>query len=93
MVHKNKYFTTFNHDKFTNNIIHEKITAKRLVNEFSLNEKIKTLSKKKKRNKKNQEGTNAELKAEQDKIVKLQTYDLSLFIDKSTLSMMEHNFT
>ena len=39
---KNKYFTTFNHDKFTNNIIHEKITAKWLVNEFSLNEKIKT---------------------------------------------------
>ena len=51
---KNKYFTTYNHDKFTNNLIHGKITARKLVNEFSLNEKIKTLAKKKKkRNKKN----------------------------------------
>ena len=37
--------------------------------------------------------TRGELKAEQDKIVKLQTYDLSLFLVKVTLIMMEYNFT
>ena len=36
--------------------------------------------------------TNVELKAEQDKIVKLQINDLNLFVGQS-LSMMEHNFT
>ena len=34
--------------------------------------------------------TKAELKAQRDEIVKLQTYDLSLFI--GILSMLEHNF-
>ena len=36
--------------------------------------------------------TNVELKAEQDKIVKLQINDLNLFVGQS-LSMMEHNCT
>ena len=42
--------------------------------------------------------TKAELKAEQDEIVNLQTYDLShftftlLLLIKVTLIMMEHNF-
>ena len=88
---KNKYFTTFNRNKFTNNITDEKITAKKkLVNEISLNERINTLARKKEIKK---FATHTELKAEQDKMVKLQTYDLSLFIGQSTLSIMEHNFT
>ena len=40
---KNKYFTTSDYNKFTNNILDEKINAKKLVNESVLNEKIKTL--------------------------------------------------
>ena len=48
---KDQYFTTSNRNKFTNNILDEKITAKNLVNESVLNEKIKTLTKKR-RNKK-----------------------------------------
>ena len=51
----------------------------RLVNESDLNEKIKTLATKEEIK---ALVTKAELKAEQDKIVKLQTYDLSLFIGK-----------
>ena len=37
--------------------------------------------------------TKAELKAEQDKIIKVQTYDLSPFIGQVTLPMMEQSFT
>ena len=40
---KNKYFTTSDYNKFTNNILDAK-TAKKLVNESGLNEKIKTLA-------------------------------------------------
>ena len=40
---KDKYFTTFDYNNFTNNILDEKITTKKLVNESVLNEKIKTL--------------------------------------------------
>ena len=36
---KNKYFTTYDYNKFTNNILDAKITAKALVNESGLNEK------------------------------------------------------
>ena len=59
-----------------------------------MNEKIKTLTTKKKIIL----ATKAELKAEQDEIVNLQTYDLShftftlLLLIKVTLIMMEHNF-
>ena len=51
-----------------------------LFNETALNEKIKTATTKEERKK---IATKAELKAEQDKRVKLQTYNLSLFIDQS----------
>ena len=41
---ENKYFTTRDYNKFTNNKLDTKITAKQLVNESGLNEKIKTLT-------------------------------------------------
>ena len=66
---KDKYFTTFDYNNFTNNILDEKITTKKLVNESILNGKITT--------------TKAELKAEQDEIVKIETYGLSIFIYQS----------
>ena len=70
-------FTTSDYYKFTNNILDAKVTAKKLINESGFNELIKTLATK-------EEikilARKAELKAEQDKIVKLQAYDLSLFI-------------
>ena len=56
------------------------ITAKRLVNKSGLNENIKALATKEEIKKL---ATKAELKAEQDKIVKFQTYDLSLSIGQS----------
>ena len=37
---KNKYFTTSHYKKFTSNILDAKITAKKLVNESGLTEKI-----------------------------------------------------
>ena len=49
---------------------------KKLVNEYDLNEKIKTLATKEEIK---TLATNAELKSEQDRIVKLQVCDLSLF--------------
>ena len=72
---KNKYFTTSDYNKFTNNILCSKITSKKLVNEPSQNEKIKLPTKEKM----NKLATKAELKAEQDKRVKLQTYDFKSF--------------
>ena len=67
-----KNFTTSDFNKFTSNALDATITKKKLINESDLDRKIKeeitTLA------------TKAELKAEQDKMVKLQTYDLSLFI-------------
>ena len=78
---KDKYFTTFDYNNFTNNILDEKITTKKLVNESVLNEKIKTLITNKEIKKK--KATKAELKAEQDEIVKIQTYGLSIFIYQS----------
>ena len=41
---KDKYFTTSDFNKFTNNLFDAKTTAKKLVNESGLNEKIKTLA-------------------------------------------------
>ena len=56
-------------------IFDAKVTQKKLIQESDLDrkikEEIKTLA------------TKAKLKAEQDKIVKLQTHDLSLFIGQS----------
>ena len=58
-----------------NNVLDAKISGKKIVNESGLNEKIRTLSAKEEIK---TLATKTELKAEQDKIVKLQTYDLSL---------------
>ena len=86
----NKYFTTFDYNKFTSNTLDATITQKKLVNESDLNEKRKTLATKEEIK---TLATKAELKAEQDKIVKLQTYDLNLFLlVKVTLIIMEYNF-
>ena len=71
-----KYFTTADYNKFTSNILDTKIKQKKLVsesnvfnlvNDSNLNTKLATLA------------TKAELKAKQDKIVKLQTQELSHF--------------
>ena len=83
---KNKYFTTSAYSKFTNNIFDGKIAAKKLVNESGLKTGLKSVLKIKTLATKDQIkkwATKAEFKAEQDKIVKLQTYDLSLFIGQS----------
>ena len=41
---ENKYFTTFDYNKFTSNTLDATITQKKLVNESDLNEKRKTLA-------------------------------------------------
>ena len=41
---ENKYFTTSNYNKFTNNTLDTKITQKKLANEYDFSEKIKTLA-------------------------------------------------
>ena len=84
---ENKYFTDYN--KFTSNTLDAKIIQKKFINEFYLNEKIETLATKEEITKL---ATKTELKANQGKIIKFQTYDLSLFIGQSNLIMMEHNF-
>ena len=84
---KKKYFIASDYNKFMNNILDAKITAKKLVNKSGLNEKINTLAK---REEIKLLATKTELKAEQNKIVKLETYELLV---KVTLSMMEHDFT
>ena len=42
-VSKNKCFTTCHYNKFTNNVLDEKIIGKKLFHESDLNEKSKTL--------------------------------------------------
>ena len=85
---ENKSFTTSDYNKFTNGIIDAKVKNKELVNKSDifkfinnsdLDKEIETLA------------TNAESKAKEDKIVKLETYDSSLFIGENyTFSMMGH---
>ena len=75
-----KYFTTSDYNRFTNNILDTKITQKKLVIESDLNKKIKTLATK---DDIKTLATKTELNAEQDKIVKLLTYDLIIFIGQS----------
>ena len=78
---KNKYFITSDYNKLTNNLLDTKITRRKLVNESGLNEKIKCLTAEKETK---ILSIKTELKAEQDsKIVKLQAYDLTLFIGQS----------
>ena len=75
-----KYFTTSYQNKFANEMLDAKIRNKELVDKSDINKfiinsdldkKIETLA------------TKAELKAQQNKIVKLQTYDSNLFIGQS----------
>ena len=77
---ENEYLTTSDYNKFTSNTLDTKTTQKNLVNEYDLNEKIKTLATKEEIKTLAAKG---ELHPEQDKIVKLQTYNLSLFICQS----------
>ena len=79
---ENKRFTTSDYNKFTSNTLDAKIKQKILVNESYLNEKIKTLAKKEEIK---TLAPKAESKVEEDKTVKLQTYDLILFIGQSLL--------
>ena len=69
---KTKYFTylipTSDYNKFTSNIVDTNITQKKLVNGSGLNEKIKTLATDEEIQ---TSATKAELKAQQDKIVKI----------------------
>ena len=65
---KNERFLTCDYNKFTNNILDAKETAKNSVNKSGLNKKIKTLAPKEEIKK---SATKAEIKAEQDKKVKL----------------------
>ena len=65
----NKYFTS-DYNKCPSNTLDAKITQKKLVNEYDLNEKIKTLATKEEIK---TLATKRELKAEQDKGAKLQT--------------------
>ena len=75
-----KCFTTSDYNKFTSNTLDAKIKQKKLINEYDLNEEIKTLATKEEIK---ALATKPELKSEQDQIVKLQTFDLSLFIGQS----------
>ena len=77
---KCKYFTTSDSSKLKNDILDAKIIPKKLVNESGLNEKIKTLATKEEIK---TLATKAELKTEKDKIVKLETHDLSYFLGKT----------
>ena len=70
-----KHFTTSDYNKFMSNTFDAKITQKKLAYESDLDRKIKEEIK--------TVATKAEFKAEEDKIVKLQTFDLSLFIGQS----------
>ena len=77
---RKKYFSTDDYNSFTSGILDAKIKQKELViksdtsnlvNNANLNTKLTTLA------------TKAELKAEQDKVVKLQTHDLSFLFGKN----------
>ena len=69
-----KYFTTSDYNKFTSNTLDAKITQNNVLI------KIKTLARKEETK---ALATKTELKVKQDKIVKLQIYDLSLVIGQS----------
>ena len=71
------YFTSSDYNKFMSEIIDTKIkelvnksNISRFINDSDLNKKIETLA------------TKAELNGEQDKLVKLETYDLNYFLGK-----------
>ena len=75
-----KHFTTTDYNKFTSQILDAKIKQKRwvdksaiagFINNADLDKKVTTLA------------TKGEIKAEQDKIIKLQAFDSSYFQSKS----------
>ena len=77
---ESKYITTADYNKFTKNIVHNSIKIKNLVDKFAifglasnaeLNLKVATLA------------TKAELKAEKNKIEKLEAFNISYFLGKS----------
>ena len=68
-----KKFTSSDYNELTNNTLDAKITKKKLINKFDLDKKVKEEIK----------IVATELKTEQDKIVNLQTYDVSFFIGQS----------
>ena len=87
LKHQIKYFNTFDYNKFRSDILDTKIKLKKkeivsksntsnLVNNFDLNTKLAILAIK------------SELKAEQDKMVKLQTYHLSYLLVITFFVMM-----
>ena len=82
---KKRYFIISDYKKFTSDILNAKRKEKELVDKSNIsnlaknsdsNTKLATLARK------------GELKAEQDKIVKRQTHNLSYFLAKSFLVMM-----
>ena len=77
---ENKNFTNSDFNKFMSNILDAKIPQTNLAKEYDLNEKIKSLAAKEEIK---AWATLAESKTEQDKIVKLQTCDLSDFLGQS----------
>ena len=68
-------FTTSDYNKYTSNALDANIKQEKFVDGSDLNEKLKEEIK--------HLPTSAELKVEQHKIVKLQTFDLSFFIGQS----------
>ena len=70
---------TSDYNKSTNNRFDVKITTKKLANESDLKEKIKNISNKRRKKISNK----SRLKVDQDTLVKLQRYNLSLFIGLS----------
>ena len=81
---ESKYFTSVNYNKITSQTIDAKIKQKKLIdksaiaifiNNVDLDKKVATLV------------TKTELKTEQDKIAKLQTYDINYLLCKFFLVM------
>ena len=75
-----KYITTSNDNEFTSDILDVKIKQKELVNKSNISNLVKNSDLNTKLAKL---ATKAELKAKQDKIVKLQAFDSSNFHDKN----------
>ena len=75
-----KYFTSSDYNKFTKKILDGKIIERGLVDKSDISNLVKNSDLNKKLVALTAE---VELKAEQDKIVKLQAFDSSLFLEKS----------
>ena len=74
-----KYFTTSDYNKFTREIIGAKIKEQGLVDKSNISNLVKNSNLNTKLAKL---ATKAELKVEQNKIVKVQTHDLNYFFGK-----------